>query len=175
MEGLLRRLGADGDAVIKAVVPAEVEAGAGAEGAAGQGGGGAAAALPGEALLPHLRPPCTLRAALAAGVDLASPPRKSLLRLLAAHAGDPSEAAALLRLAGPEGRQEYSARLLEGRPSLLQLLADFPSAAPPLDALLDALPPLAARMYSISCSPEESPDRAQVGGIRQGLGGSGWE
>ena len=34
-----------------------------------------------------------------------------------------------------------------------------PSCRPPLDALLDALPPLAARAYSISCSPLEHPSK----------------
>eukprot|EP00887_Chlorella_sp_A99_P003199 scaffold9.g3199.t1 len=214
VEGLLLRLGADGDTVIAAVLPAEdggARLPAGDSAAGGEGGraGGTAApaaaeaggqadgkaggraevqgAAPGARLLPHLRTPCRLRDALAAGVDLTSPPRKSLLRLLAAHCGAPADATRLAALAGPEGRDAYRQRVLEGRPTLLQLLEEaraaslpsqqtcsyelpapraarrcFPSCRPPLDALLDALPPLAARMYSVCCSPLDHPGKARL-------------
>lgn len=84
------------------------------------------------------------------GVDLTSPPRKSLLQLLASHCTDDADAAALRALAS--SRDAY-ATLLQQRPTLLQLLDRFSSCAPPLDALLDALPALAPRMYSIACAP----------------------
>ncbi|EFN59935.1 hypothetical protein CHLNCDRAFT_7300, partial [Chlorella variabilis] len=138
VEALLRRLELDGEAVFDQ-----------------QTGGG-------EHLLPHLRAPCSVRAALTGGVDLTGPPRKSLLRLLAEHCGEAGERAALLRLCSRDGRDDYGRQMVAGRPSLLQLLRQFPSCRPPLDALLDALPPLAPRMYSLSCSPLECPDKVQV-------------
>jgi hypothetical protein len=52
--------------------------------------------------------------------------------------------------------------ILECKPTLLDLLNEFPSCKPPLDALLDALPALPARMYSVACSPMELPEK--VGG-----------
>ena len=48
------------------------------------------------------------------------------------------------------------------QPSLLSLFQQFPSCQPPLAALLDCLPPLAPRMYSVSCSPLHSPHAVQV-------------
>lgn len=113
------------------------------------------------------------------GVDLTSPPRKSLLQLLAAHCSSDTDAAALRTLA--TSREAY-ATLLCTRPTLLQLLQRHPSCAPPLDVLLDALPALAPRMYSIACAPEgdcaqqvqvafsvvESSD-AQDGTVRRGV------
>lgn len=86
-------------------------------------------------------------------MDLTSPPRKSLLHLLAAHCSDPTEASTLNHLASREGREAYSEQITNTRPSLLTLLQRFASCAPPLDALLDALPALAPRMYSIACAP----------------------
>ncbi len=87
------------------------------------------------------------------GVDLTSPPRKSLLNLLAAHCTNPTEAATLRHLASREGRDAYATQITATRPSLLTLLQQFASCQPPLDALLDALPALAPRMYSIACAP----------------------
>ena len=49
--------------------------------------------------------------------------------------------------------------MLEGKPSLLDLLRQFPSCRPPLGPLLDALPALPARMYSVACSPLELPGK----------------
>jgi NADPH-ferrihemoprotein reductase len=148
---LLERLGLEGDAVF-AVAPA-------GEGAAAAANGGSAHDSSREHLLPHLGAPCSVRAALSRGVDLTGPPRKSLLRLLAEHCGEATERRRLLHLCSRDGREEYAAEMLAGRPSLLHLLRQFPSCRPPLDALLDALPPLAARMYSLSCSPLECPGK----------------
>lgn len=155
VQALLERLGLQGEAVFD-VAPAEEEEG---EGSSAPGAGASLAAK--EHLLPHLRAPCSVAAALTAGVDLTGPPRKSLLRLLAEHCEDAGEKRALLRLCSRDGREAYAAELA-ARPTLLDLLAAYPSCRPPLAALLDALPPLAARMYSLTCSPLACPDKVRA-------------
>lgn len=157
---LLERLGLNGEAVFDVQPAEEAAAAAGGDAAAGDASGAAGSTQHhSERLLPHLRAPCSVRAALTAGVDLTGPPRKSLLRLLGEHCAEPAERRRLLHLCSRDGRDAYAADIMAARPSLLDLLKQFPSCRPPLDALLDALPPLAARMYSLTNSPLATPDR----------------
>jgi sulfite reductase alpha subunit-like flavoprotein len=116
-----------------------------------------------QALLPHLHCPCTVRSALTLGLDLRGAPRKSLLRALAEHCSDAAEKRTLLFFTSRAGRDGYKARMAEGCPSLMDLLAKFPSCSPPLEVLLDALPPLAPRQYSLTTAQVAHPDRLQVG------------
>lgn len=111
----------------------------------------------------HLRRPLSARLALAERVDIGTAagwPRPPLLKLLAGHATDSAERGRLHALLAEPSKAR--ARRLAAKPSLAQLLADHPSARPPLAALLDALPPLAERYYSIASSPLSAPDSARI-------------
>eukprot|EP00850_Spirogloea_muscicola_P006810 SM000033S12331 [mRNA] locus=s33:236976:240911:+ [translate_table: standard] len=106
----------------------------------------------GEAALGHLHCPCTLREALRARVDVTAAPKKGLLRVLAEYCADDVERRRLLFLCSRGGRDAYKAEMMEARPSLLDLLQAAPSCRPDLGHLLESLPPLVARLYSITNS-----------------------
>eukprot|EP01116_Phalansterium_solitarium_P020620 TRINITY_DN6131_c0_g2_i1.p1 TRINITY_DN6131_c0_g2~~TRINITY_DN6131_c0_g2_i1.p1 ORF type:complete len:551 (-),score=173.53 TRINITY_DN6131_c0_g2_i1:5-1495(-) len=103
----------------------------------------------------------TVRQLLRHCVDLhCAPPKKTLLRLLADCCSAESDREALLRLSSVPAA--YRAVFAAGErgwsgPHLLELLQMYGSCRPPAARLLDALPPLAPRFYSIASSPLESP------------------
>ena len=109
-------------------------------------------------LLPHVRCPVTARGALTHSVELLAAPRRALLRLLAEHCGDAVERHTLLLWSSRGGRAAYEAEVVAPKATLLSLLLRFPSSTPPLEALLDTLPTLAPRPYSVACAPEHCPD-----------------
>lgn len=111
--------------------------------------------------LPNLRRGSTVRQALLWACDLTTPLAKFALASLAASAGDAREAATLRFLSSKDGRAAYKADIAAGRPSLLQLLKRFRSCKPSATALLEMLPPLRPRMYSLTNSQAATPDRLE--------------
>uniref|UniRef100_A0A7S4BGC7 Methionine synthase reductase n=1 Tax=Chrysotila carterae TaxID=13221 RepID=A0A7S4BGC7_CHRCT len=123
----------------------------------------------------HLRHEMTLRDAIRERVDLGTIsawPTLPVLRLLAKHADADKAEPTLKRQveravnAATDADAKADARaahaeLLEEKPPLRELLSRLAST-PPLGPLLDALPPLAARWYSLASSHLACPDRAHL-------------
>ena len=124
-----------------------------------------------DAVMAALAAPDALRDTLMRERDIARPLDRTL-DLLAGAAKNPKEAATLRAMAdsedvGPEA------------PDLLDLLAHFPSARPPVEDLIASLPALKPRLYSIASSPLAVPGRVELcvgvvrderhGRMRQGI------
>ncbi len=147
--------------------------------AAGVADGPLAGHLSGGEVPAHLARASSVRDALQSCLDIGSTstwPPLPLLKLLQRHASkdaEPRRAAQLERaLAKPApGRPAAAAANTNARvaldaiarekPSLLELLEQL-KAAPPLGALLDSLPPLAPRWYSLASSTLAVPGRATL-------------
>ncbi|KAI0157255.1 FAD binding domain-containing protein [Xylariaceae sp. FL1272] len=99
----------------------------------------------------------TRRALLTWCSDIQSyPPTKPLLRVLAEYTHDPNEKKILLFLCSAEGQGVFCDFRTGPHISISQILSAFPSAKPPMDALLSVLQPLMPRFYSLSNDPHES-------------------
>jgi NADPH-ferrihemoprotein reductase len=104
--------------------------------------------LPGPA--PPLPTPCTVSDAFRYFADLRAPVSKQLLLLLSEHASDPAQAARLAHLASAAGKDEYSEYIHAQERGLSELLLEFSSSAPPFGPLLELVPKLSPRYYTIS-------------------------
>lgn len=104
-------------------------------------------------MAPPLPTPCTVEQALRYHCDLRAPVSKPLLSLLAAHASSPAEADRLRHLASPAGKVEYADYVARDGRGVLEVLTAFGSCTPPLAALLELVPKMAPRYYTISSSP----------------------
>ncbi|XP_021921277.1 methionine synthase reductase-like isoform X2 [Zootermopsis nevadensis] len=102
---------------------------------------------------PYIPVKATLRHILQTCLDIRAVPKKTFLRVLAAHTEDPSERCRLEKLCSKEGSADYSEFVVTARNTLLDLLETFPSCCPPVEVLLEHLPRLQARPYSIASSP----------------------
>ncbi|KAL8614018.1 hypothetical protein ACOMHN_023253 [Nucella lapillus] len=104
--------------------------------------------------------PCKYRTALLHYVDIQTPPRTHVLKELADYAADAGEKELLLKMsqATEEGKARYLDWVVRDHRNILAILEDLPSLLPPLDHLLELLPRLQARLYSISSSPRVQPD-----------------
>ncbi|KAF9365625.1 hypothetical protein BGX34_009247 [Mortierella sp. NVP85] len=110
--------------------------------------------LEGEGIPSHLQPiqSATLLDIFRYALDLTSVPKKANIRLYADHATDLSDKQKLMFLASKQGSDQFNAFRAQG-PTLLDILHTFPSIKVPLARVMETLPPLQPRYYSITSSP----------------------
>lgn len=111
--------------------------------------------------------PCTFRTAFTYYVDIASTPRVQPLREMSAYVTDEREKKLfdLLCSSSPEGREKYNDWIIKGCRNIVQVINDISTFRPPADLLIEVLPRLQPRYYSISSSNIVDPDRVSITGV----------
>ncbi|CAF1398824.1 unnamed protein product [Adineta steineri] len=101
----------------------------------------------------HIPPLCSLQYALTNCIDIRLSPRKNILRLFVDCTSDEDEKRRLEELCSKEGSEIYIKYILEEHLSILDILNHFPSCKPDIAILIEFLPALMPRFYSICSSP----------------------
>ncbi|CDW58868.1 NADPH cytochrome P450 reductase [Trichuris trichiura] len=108
--------------------------------------------------------PCSYRTALSFYVDITSPPRMHVIKEIIQHCSDLDEKRVLQSMVTmtEESRKKYLSWIVADQRGILDIMIDLPSCRPPLDLLLELLPRLQPRYYSISSSPKIDPDTVSI-------------
>ncbi|XP_077005043.1 NADPH-dependent diflavin oxidoreductase 1 isoform X2 [Tamandua tetradactyla] len=112
----------------------------------------------------QLPQPCSVRHLVARYLDITTVPRRSFFELLACLSPDELEREKLLEFGSAQGQEELYEYCMRPRRTILEVLCDFPhtaSAIPP-DYLLDLIPPIRPRAFSIASSLLAHPSRLQI-------------
>ncbi|XP_068020311.1 NADPH-dependent diflavin oxidoreductase 1 isoform X2 [Melanerpes formicivorus] len=119
---------------------------------------------PGAALPALLPQPCSIRQLLTHQLDLACVPRRSFFHLLSCLSPHPLEREKLQELSSAPGQEQLHSYCSRPRRTTLEVLWDFPhtSSAIPPDYLLDLIPRIRPRAFSIASSLLAVPDRIQI-------------
>lgn len=107
--------------------------------------------VPRPARLPQ---PCSVRHLVSRYLDIASVPRRSFFELLACLSPHELEREKLLEFSSAQGQEELCEYCSRPRRTILEVLGDFPhtAGAIPPDYLLDLIPPMRPRAFSIASS-----------------------
>ncbi|KAJ7308071.1 hypothetical protein JRQ81_008576 [Phrynocephalus forsythii] len=119
---------------------------------------------PGTPLPAHLPQPCTLRHLVSHYLDIASVPRRSFFELACHFSTSDLEREKLQEFGSAQGQEELSAYCYRPRRTTLEVLGDFPhtTCAIPCDYLLDLIPRIRPRAFSIASSMLVHPNRIDI-------------
>ncbi|XP_058380592.1 NADPH-dependent diflavin oxidoreductase 1 isoform X3 [Diceros bicornis minor] len=117
--------------------------------------------VPRPARLPQ---PCSVRHLVSRYLDIASVPRRSFFELLACLSPHELEREKLLEFSSAQGQEELCEYCSRPRRTILEVLGDFPhtAGAIPPDYLLDLIPLMRPRAFSIASSLLAHPSRLQI-------------
>lgn len=110
----------------------------------------------------HIPHKSTLKHIFKTCVDIRDAPKKALIRSLVEFTTNQSEKRRLQELCSKQGADHYSKFIRESRISLLDLLLTFPSCNPPVERILEHLPRLQPRPYSVCSSPIDDPGVVEI-------------
>lgn len=116
---------------------------------------------------PGLPQPCTVWNLVSQYLDIASVPRRSFFELLACLSQHALEREKLLELSSARGQEELWEYCSRPRRTILEVLCDFPhtAGAIPPDYLLDLIPRIRPRAFSIASSLLEATDPCGCGKV----------
>ncbi|NXX99557.1 NDOR1 oxidoreductase, partial [Centropus bengalensis] len=119
---------------------------------------------PGTALPALLPQPCTIQHLVTHYLDLSCVPRRSFFELLSYFATNELEREKLQEFSSAQGQEELYSYCNRPRRTTLEALWDFPhtTCAIPPDYLLDLIPRIRPRAFSIASSMLAHPDRIQI-------------
>ncbi|XP_027821864.1 NADPH-dependent diflavin oxidoreductase 1 isoform X6 [Ovis aries] len=119
---------------------------------------------PGVTCPAQLPQPCSMRRLVSQYLDIASVPRRSFFELLACLSPHELEREKLREFSSAQGQEELCEYCTRPRRTALEVLCDFPhtAAAIPPDYLLDLLPLIRPRAFSIASSLRAHPSRLQI-------------
>ncbi|XP_031225172.1 NADPH-dependent diflavin oxidoreductase 1 isoform X1 [Mastomys coucha] len=119
---------------------------------------------PGVPYPPGLPQPCTVWHLVSQYLDIASVPRRSFFELLACLSPHALEREKLLEFSSARGQEELWEYCNRPRRTILEVLSDFPhtAGAIPPDYLLDLIPRIRPRAFSIASSLLAHPRKLQI-------------
>ncbi|XP_023556050.1 NADPH-dependent diflavin oxidoreductase 1 isoform X2 [Octodon degus] len=119
---------------------------------------------PGVSSPPGLPQPCSVWHLVTQYLDIASVPRRSFFELLACLSPHELEREKLLELSSTTGQEALCEYCSRPRRTILEVLCDFPHSAGaiPADYLLDLIPRIRPRAFSIASSLLTHPNRLQI-------------
>ncbi|XP_068104750.1 NADPH-dependent diflavin oxidoreductase 1 [Hyperolius riggenbachi] len=115
-------------------------------------------------LPPQLPQPCTVRHLVEKYLDIRSVPRRSFFQLLSYFSRDEQEREKLQEFSSAAGQDELYSYCNRPRRTTLEVLVDFPHTTSniPSDYLLELIPRIRPRAFSIASSLQAHPDRLQI-------------
>lgn len=108
--------------------------------------------------------PCTFRTAFTYYVDIASPPRVQPLREMSSYvtSEEDKKFLELICSSSTEGREKYNEWVIKSYRNIVQIINDLKTFRPPADLLIELLPRLQPRYYSISSSNLVNPNVVSI-------------
>ncbi|XP_040262017.1 NADPH-dependent diflavin oxidoreductase 1 isoform X1 [Bufo bufo] len=112
----------------------------------------------------HLPRPCSVQHLVERYLDIRCVPRRSLFQLLAYFSPDEQEREKLQEFSSAAGQEELYTYCNRPRRTTLEVLIDFPhtTSSIPADYLLELIPRIRPRAFSIASSMQAHPNRLQI-------------